>query len=161
MKGITTTAGALALLLPLVAVASADIAASDNIIVTATRSEIAARDATVPVTVITREDIELSLASDLSELLRFEAGLDIGRNGGPGQATSLFMRGTESNHTLVLIDGVRVNPGTIGGAALQHIAPDVIERAVCNFLKRGGRLAPPAINCAPYVGVSRLGNHTI
>jgi len=128
MKGITTTAGALALLLPLVAVASADIAASDNIIVTATRSEIAARDATVPVTVITREDIELSLASDLSELLRFEAGLDIGRNGGPGQATSLFMRGTESNHTLVLIDGVRVNPGTIGGAALQHIAPEVIER---------------------------------
>ena len=107
---------------------AADISATDNIIVTATRTEIAASDATVPVTVISRSDIELSLATDLSELLRFEAGLDIGRNGGPGQATSLFLRGTESNHTLVLIDGVRINPGTIGGAALQHIAPEVIER---------------------------------
>lgn len=123
----TLTTGAVLALLPY-AIQAADISASDNIIVTATRTEIAASDATVPVTVISREDIELSLASDLSELLRFEAGLDIGRNGGPGQATSLFLRGTDSNHTLILIDGVRINPGTIGGAALQHIAPEVIER---------------------------------
>ena len=107
---------------------AADITSGDTIIVTATRTEIPLRDATVPVTVITREDIELSLATDLSELLRFEAGLDIGRSGGPGQSTSLFLRGTESNHTLVLIDGVRMNPGTIGGAAVQNIAPELIER---------------------------------
>ena len=100
----------------------------DTIIVTATRSEISLRDATVPVTVIGREQIEQSLASDLAELLRFEAGLDIARNGGPGQATSVFQRGTESNHTLVLVDGVRINPGTIGGAPIQHIAPELIER---------------------------------
>jgi vitamin B12 transporter len=85
-------------------------------------------DAIVPVTVITREDIELSLATDLADILRFQAGIDIGRNGGPGQATSVFMRGTESNHTLVLMDGVRMNPGTLGGAAVQHIAPEIIER---------------------------------
>ena len=107
---------------------AADISPADTIIVTATRTEIPLEHATVPVQVITREDIELSLATDLAELLRFEAGLDIGRNGGPGQATSIFMRGTESNHTLVLIDGVRMNPGTIGGAAVQHISPEVIER---------------------------------
>ena len=107
---------------------AADISPADTIIVTATRTEIPLEHATVPVQVITREDIELSLAADLAELLRFEAGLDIGRNGGPGQATSIFMRGTESNHTLVLIDGVRMNPGTIGGAAVQHISPEVIER---------------------------------
>ena len=106
----------------------ADISASDNIIVTATRTETSLNDTAVPVTVITRDDIELSLATDLAELLRFEAGLDIARNGGPGQVTSLFTRGTESNHTLVLIDGVRINPGTVGGAALQNIAPEVIER---------------------------------
>jgi vitamin B12 transporter len=100
----------------------------ETLIVTATRTEIPLRDAIVPVTVITREDIELSLATDLAELLRFEAGIDIGRNGGPGQATSVFLRGTESNHTLVLIDGVRMNPGTLGGAAIQHIAPEIIER---------------------------------
>ncbi len=100
----------------------------DTIIVTATRTEISVGDAIVPVTVITRAQIEQSLASDVSEILRFEAGLDLGRNGGPGQSTSIFMRGTESNHTLVLVDGVRINPGTIGGAALQNIAPEVIER---------------------------------
>ena len=98
------------------------------IIVTATRTEIPLTNATVPVTVISREDIELSMATDLAELLRFEAGIDIGRNGGPGQATSVFLRGTESNHTLVLMDGVRINPGTIGGAAFQNIAPEIIER---------------------------------
>jgi vitamin B12 transporter len=100
----------------------------DNIIVTATRSAIPLTEAIVPVSVITRQDIEQSMASDLAELLRFEAGLDIGRNGGPGQSTSIFLRGTESNHTLVLIDGVRINPGTVGGAAIQNIAPGVIER---------------------------------
>jgi vitamin B12 transporter len=107
---------------------AADTVAVETIVVTATRTETPISDLTVPVTVITRDDIELSLASDLSELLRFEAGLDIGRAGGPGQQTSVFTRGTESNHTLVLVDGVRINPGTIGGAALQNIAPEVIER---------------------------------
>ena len=106
----------------------ADVGPTDTIVVTATRTEIPLDRAIVPVTVITREEIELSLATDLAELLRFEAGLDISRNGGPGQATSVFLRGTESNHTLVLVDGVRVNPGTIGGAAIQHIAPEMIER---------------------------------
>ena len=120
---------ATALLLSVASQAHAsEISPSDTIIVTATRTEIPLEHATVPVRVITRDDIELSLATDLAELLRFEAGIDIGRNGGPGQATSMFMRGTESNHTLVLIDGVRMNPGTIGGAAIQHISPEVIER---------------------------------
>jgi vitamin B12 transporter len=108
--------------------AAVDITQGDTIIVTATRTPIQQADATIPVTVITREDIALSLATDLSELLRFQAGIDIGRNGGPGQATSVFLRGTESNHTLVLIDGVRMNPGTIGGAAVQNISPEMIER---------------------------------
>ncbi|HNP35890.1 MAG TPA: TonB-dependent receptor [Woeseiaceae bacterium] len=110
------------------AAVAADIAATDTIIVTATRNPVSVDDAIVPVHVITRADIELSLASDLADLLRFEAGFDIARQGGPGQATSLFLRGTESNHTLVLIDGVRINPGTLGGAALQNISPDTIQR---------------------------------
>jgi len=109
-------------------VQAAETAATETIIVTATRTEIPLSDAIVPVTVITREEIELSLASDLTELLRFQAGIDLGRSGGPGQASSIFMRGTESNHTLVLVDGVRINPGTLGGAAIQHIAPEIIER---------------------------------
>ncbi len=127
MKAPFSMAMAVFLSAPILSTA-ADIGAGDTIVVTATRTEIPLSDATVPVSIITREDIELSLASDLAELLRFEAGIDIGRNGGPGQATSVFLRGTESNHTLVLVDGVRMNPGTIGGAAIQNISPEVIER---------------------------------
>ena len=120
-------AAMLAALLP-IAGHAAELSPGDTLIVTATRTEIPLSDATVPVTVISRDEIELSMARDLAELLRFEAGIDIGRNGGPGQATSIFLRGTESNHTLVLIDGVRINPSTIGGAAIQNISPDIIER---------------------------------
>ena len=127
MKSFELFAVAALLLAPSLSFAG-DIGDDDTIIVTATRTPIARADSTVPVTLISRDDIELSLASDLSELLRFEAGMDIGRNGGPGQATSVFLRGTESNHTLVLIDGVRMNPGTLGGAAIQNIAVEAIEQ---------------------------------
>lgn len=128
LKSYSKLAGVALALAPVGPAVAADISAADNIIVTATRTETAIGDSAVPVTVISRDDIELSLATDLAELLRFEAGLDIARTGGPGQATSLFLRGTESNHTLILVDGVRINPGTLGGAALQNIAPEVIER---------------------------------
>ena len=99
-----------------------------TLVVTATRRPIDAGDTLAPVIIIERDEIERSLALDVAELLRFHAGLEISRNGGPGQVTSAFIRGADSDHTLVLIDGVRVNPGTAGGAALQNISPDVVER---------------------------------
>jgi vitamin B12 transporter len=99
-----------------------------TIVVTASRTA-EPLEQTLPSTiVIDKETIELSQTNDVAELLRHHAGIEIGRNGGPGQVTSLFLRGTESNHTLVLIDGVAVNPGTIGGAAVQNISPALIER---------------------------------
>ncbi len=99
---------------------------ADDIVVTATRTP---RAGTIAATiVINRETIAASQAKDVTELLRFHAGVDIGRNGGPGQTASVFIRGGESNHTLVLVDGVKINPGTIGAAALQNIDPDLIER---------------------------------
>jgi vitamin B12 transporter len=100
----------------------------EETVVTATRTPVPLDAVGSPVIIITRNDIERSLASDVSELLQGHAGLEIARNGGPGQTTSLFTRGTDSNHTVVLVDGVRINPGTIGGAALQNIAPESIER---------------------------------
>lgn len=98
------------------------------VIVTATRTAQTVDDALAPVIVITREEIERSQAIDIAELLRFYAGLDIARTGGAGSQTSLFLRGTESDHTLIMIDGVKFNPGTTGGAALQNINPEQIER---------------------------------
>ncbi|HTU67709.1 MAG TPA: TonB-dependent receptor [Steroidobacteraceae bacterium] len=100
----------------------------EETIVTATRTPVPVDAIGSPVIVITRNDIERSLASDVSELLQQHAGLEIARTGGPGQQTSLFTRGTDSNHTVVLLDGVRINPGTIGSAALQNISPESLER---------------------------------
>lgn len=100
----------------------------EPLVVTATRTPVAVTESLAAVTVIDREQIERSQATDIAEILRFEAGMDLGRTGGVGQQTAIFIRGGESNHTLVLIDGVRVNPATSGGAALQNIAPEMIER---------------------------------
>ncbi|MEM7082409.1 MAG: TonB-dependent receptor [Pseudomonadota bacterium] len=117
-----------------VATGGAPVAAADEetrlerVIVTASRAEEWATRRAASITVIDRDQIELQNARDLADVLRFNAGLDIGRNGGPGQTTSVFIRGAESNHTLVLIDGVRINPGTIGVAAIQNIDPDLVER---------------------------------
>jgi vitamin B12 transporter len=99
-----------------------------NTVVTATRTETMMDEVLAPVIVITREELERSLAPDVASLLQFHAGIDIARNGGPGQVTSVFIRGTDSNHATMLVDGVRINPGTIGGASIQNIAPETIER---------------------------------
>ena len=100
----------------------------ETVVVTATRTAQAADLVLAPVIVIDRATIDRSMAADLADLLKFHAGLDIARSGGVGQPTSVFMRGTESNHTLVMIDGVKINPGTAGGAALQQISPAMVER---------------------------------
>lgn len=99
-----------------------------TVVVTATRVPTPLEEVLAPVIVVDRDTIERSAATDAADLLRFHAGLDVARNGGPGQPTSLFIRGAESNHTLVLIDGVRINPGTIGLPALQNVTPDMVER---------------------------------
>jgi vitamin B12 transporter len=125
ITGIPPLAALVAAALPITAPAQDEL---DETVVTATRTPVPLSSVGAPVIVITRGDIERSLARDVSELLAQHAGLEIARNGGRGQTTSLFMRGTDSNHTVVLVDGVRVNPGTIGGAALQNIAPESIER---------------------------------
>lgn len=100
----------------------------DETVVTATRTPVPADELIVPLFVIDRDEIERSLAPDAGELLRTHAGIELARSGGPGQPTSLFLRGTESNHTVVLLDGVRINPGTIGSAALQNVAPESLQR---------------------------------
>ncbi len=99
-----------------------------EVVVTATRGATDEAQLAVPVVVITRAEIERALAGDVAGLLQGQPGVELARNGGPGQAASIFVRGTSSNHTTVLVDGVRVNPGTIGGAALQNIQPESIER---------------------------------
>ncbi len=100
----------------------------DEIVVTATRLPVPEAQVLTPVIVIDRDTIEQSGAGDPTDILRFYSGLELSRNGGPGQTASVFIRGADSNQTLVMVDGVRMNPGTIGLAPLQNIAPSTIER---------------------------------
>nr|WP_231118245.1 TonB-dependent vitamin B12 receptor [Lysobacter silvisoli] len=100
----------------------------DQVVVTATRTA-QTQDATLAsVTVIDREDIERLQPGNLPDLLRGTLGLSIVNNGGPGKSTSLFLRGTESDHVLVLVDGIKLGSATSGGASLQDIPPEQVER---------------------------------
>jgi vitamin B12 transporter len=100
----------------------------DQVVVTASRTEQAASQVLAASTVIDRADIERLQPSSLAELLRGVPGVSIANNGGPGKSTSVFMRGTDADHVLVLVDGVRIGSVTSGTAAFQDIPVDQIER---------------------------------
>ena len=100
----------------------------DTVIVTADRASGTLGDTIAPAQVIDRAEIERTQARDLPELLRGRAGIQITNQGGPGKLSSVFMRGSESDHVLVLVDGVRIGSATAGLAAFQDIPVDQIER---------------------------------
>jgi vitamin B12 transporter len=100
----------------------------DEVVVTATRSAQPVGQALEPVVLIDRAELQDSLATDIGDVLRFHAGLDIGRSGGPGQPLSLFIRGANSDQSIVMIDGIRINAGTSGLAPLPNLAPELFER---------------------------------
>ena len=100
----------------------------DQVVVTGTRTAITADQSLAAVEVIDRAQIERSQAHSLQELLRGRAGIDLANQGGRGKVSTLFLRGTESDHTLFLIDGVRVGSATSGLTALQDLPLELIER---------------------------------
>jgi vitamin B12 transporter len=107
---------------------AADESHIETTIVTATRTEQSVADILAPVTVFERADIERIQPNDLQELLSRAVGVSFVRNGGRGASTSLFLRGNQSNHTLLMIDGVRIGSATNGAPALTNIPPELIER---------------------------------
>src|SRR3989304_1779667 len=100
----------------------------DEIVVTATRTAQSADATLASVSVITRQDIERLQAQSLPDVLRGVAGLTISNSGGAGKATSVFLRGTNDTHVLVLIDGIKVGSATTGAVSFQDIPVAQIER---------------------------------
>jgi len=98
------------------------------VVVTGVRHAQTVDDSLASVTVIDRNDIEKSPEVDLISLLAQQAGVDVSRTGGAGQSSTLFLRGTNSNQTLVLIDGVRVASSTQGVFDFAHLPLNQIER---------------------------------
>ncbi len=98
------------------------------VVVTANRVEQDINETLAAVEVITRQDIERIQPESITDLLRALAGLDFVNNGGAGQSSALYTRGTNSDHTLVLVDGVKVGSATLGNKSFASIPVAQIER---------------------------------
>ena len=100
----------------------------DEIVVTATRMPQALNKTIEDTTVLTEQDIKKSGAPDVATLLRSVPGIEVAQSGGLGATSSIFMRGTNSNQTLILLDGVRIDSATLGSTAIEHLMLDSIDR---------------------------------
>ena len=131
-KSFSLRSGALA---PVLSVLSFAVAASvhaqdaiNNVVISASRTEQRIQDALPATTLITRADIDRAQAVDLPSLIRNVTGIEIVQNGGAGTVSSAFIRGAESRHTLVLVDGIPINNLNFSAAALEHIPLVNVER---------------------------------
>lgn len=97
-------------------------------VVTANRISEPLVDSLSATRVIGARELQASGAMSLGEVLRQFAGVEVASSGGPGQPTSLFLRGANSNQTLLLVDGMRLQSATTGTSALEHIPVSQIER---------------------------------
>ena len=109
--------------------ANAALDASDaSVVVTANRRPVSVDDTFQSVSVIRREDIESSHPQTIMDLLSTLSSVQVNRNGGPGRATSVLMRGANANQILVLVDGLRVSELSSGEFDWNSLQPDQIER---------------------------------
>lgn len=97
-------------------------------LVTANRVSQDISDVLADVEVIERAEIERLQPQSFVDLLVNIAGVDFVQSGGHGQLSSIFMRGTNSNHVLILIDGLRVGSATVGSKSVSDISIAQIER---------------------------------
>lgn len=102
--------------------------ALNETVVTATRTPTRADELVSDVKVVDRKQIEASTARTLPELLARTAGIQMSANGGLGKTSSIFIRGTESRHTILMVDGVRLGSATAGTPSWDNIPVEMIER---------------------------------
>ena len=100
----------------------------EHISIYANRTATPEQDVLASVTVLERDDIVARQATDLPALLAQLPGINLSRDGGRGQNSSIYVRGGNTGHTLVLIDGVRSGSATLGYKALAMLPVELIER---------------------------------
>jgi len=101
---------------------------NSTIVVTGAREPASIERLAADVVVIDRRAIESSSADSVADLLRREAGVQLSRNGGPGQSTGILLRGAASVNTVVLVDGMRIGSATLGYAQLDALSLASIDR---------------------------------
>ena len=99
-----------------------------DVFVTATRTPISKNNVIADTTTITEEEIKRAGLSSLSELLQRQPSIEISNNGGQGKVSTFSIRGTSSTHSIVLIDGIRINAATSGFTAIENIPLSQIEK---------------------------------
>jgi vitamin B12 transporter len=120
---------ALVSLAPLAAFAqAAPSAAAEPVVITANRTPQPLSSVLADVSVVERADIERSGVTGVADLLARLPGIEISRSGGPAATTSVFVRGSETRHTAVYVDGVRVDSQSTGGAMWEQIPLEQIDR---------------------------------
>ncbi|MDD8026301.1 MAG: TonB-dependent receptor [Acidobacteriota bacterium] len=101
-----------------------------EVVVSATRIETPVKEVASSVTVLTRQDLDRSSRTNVLDVIQDELGIVAVRNGGPGAASSAFLRGANSEHVLVLLDGVALNDPINPSRSydLTHLTLDNVER---------------------------------
>ncbi|MFM2320364.1 MAG: TonB-dependent vitamin receptor [Pseudomonadota bacterium] len=99
-----------------------------EIIITAGRKAQTADETLAPVTVITRKEIEQTQASTIAEVIAQTPGVSLTSSGYMGKQTAIHLRGTNANHVLVLIDGVKAGSATLGTTPLELFPLAQVER---------------------------------
>lgn len=93
----------------------------NTLVVTATRSEEKIENVPARISIIEPRILNQSPIKALPDLLKTDPSINVVQSGGYGQQTSIFLRGTESDHTLVLRDGVRLNTATTSAASIPFL----------------------------------------
>ena len=117
--------------LPLFACAQNDLTGVSSprpVVITASRVAEPVSAVLASVTLITRADIERLQPHSVLELLAGLAGVSVSSSGDLGKTAYLYVRGTNADHVLILIDGIRIGSATTGQAALEQLSVDQIER---------------------------------
>ena len=101
---------------------------TSDVFVTATRTSIPKKNVIADITLISEEEIKLAGSSSLPELLQRQPGIEISNNGGQGKVSTLFLRGASSTHSVILLDGIRIDSATAGLTAIENIPLSQIEK---------------------------------
>ncbi|MYL24206.1 TonB-dependent receptor [Halomonas alkaliantarctica] len=111
------------------ATGSRDANALDPVVVTAALAPQTANESLASVTVLDEATLRRQDPTNLTDLLRGQPGVDVSTNGSFGKQSSIFIRGTESDQNVLLIDGIRLKSATSGAPAWEFLDPRLFERA--------------------------------
>ncbi|HTS54273.1 MAG TPA: TonB-dependent receptor [Burkholderiales bacterium] len=100
----------------------------DPVVVTATRTPEPLSSIIQPIELINEQQIQQAGQNTVSELLQSQANVEITSNGGFGQTSGVFLRGSNTTHTLVLIDGIRLNNAGLGTVSFENLPTPQFSR---------------------------------